>query len=105
MYFGSYEIKFYSNFHLEWKQNRGQLVDTKERAAKEKKESTLSEEHISLMISDDDCDDISINRTGDLFEHSRLARGAHTHVCMYVCINSESYLISAHYYLLNQAFW
>lgn len=64
--------------------------------------SQQSGEHISMTISDEDCDDISINRTGDLFEH-RLPRWAQcvsylcirTSMCVRICslVNSESYLI------------
>lgn len=64
--------------------------------------SQQSGEHISMTISDEDCDDISINRTGDLFEH-RLPRWAQcvpylcirTSMCVRICsfVNFESYLI------------
>lgn len=64
--------------------------------------SQQSGEHISMTISDEDCDDISINRTGDLFEH-RLPRWAQcvpylcirTSMCVCICslVNFESYLI------------
>lgn len=44
------------------------------------------------MISDEDCDDISINRTGDLFEH-RLARWARWAQCVsYLCICMYKYV-------------
>lgn len=46
-----------------------------------------------LMISDEDCDDISINRTGDLFEH-RLARWAQCVSYLCICTSMCVYMFA-----------